>query len=149
MDFAVLTHHIVNYQKRKNRTCCRVDFAVLTHYIVNIKSEKDRTCCRLDFAFLAHNIVIIKSEKKLTSSATLARELRKLWNVRVIVIPIVIGAFITLSNGLERELKELEIGGWNKTIQTTALLRLARILRRVQETRGDLLPLGLQWNTIS
>ena len=36
-----------------------------------------------------------------------------------------------------------------ETIQTTALLRSARILRRVLETWGDLLSLKLQWETIS
>ena len=41
------------------------------------------------------------------------------------------------------------IGGRVETIQTTALLRTARILRRVLETWGDLLSLKLQWETIS
>ena len=40
------------------------------------------------------------------------------------------------------------IRGWSKTIQATALLKLARILRRVLETEGDLLSLRLQWKTI-
>ena len=44
--------------------------------------------------------------------------------------------------------KYLEVGGRVETIQTTALLRTARILRRVQETWGDLLSLRLQWKTI-
>ena len=50
---------------------------------------------------------------------------------------------------LERELEELEIGGWIETIQIIALLRLASILRRVLETWGDLLSLRLQWNNIN
>ena len=43
----------------------------------------------------------------------------------------------------------VEIRGRGKTIQTTALLKSARILRRVLETRGDLLSLKLLWETIS
>ena len=43
----------------------------------------------------------------------------------------------------------VEVGGWAETIQTTALLRTARIQRRVLETWGDLLSLKLHWNTIS
>ena len=39
----------------------------------------------------------------------------------------------------------MEVGGRVETIQTTALLRTARILRRVLETWGDLLSLKLQW----
>ena len=64
----------------------------------------------------------------------LARELKKLWNVQVIIIPIVIGAFGTVTKGLLKELEDLEVGERVETIQTTALLRTARILRRVLET---------------
>ena len=46
-------------------------------------------------------------------------------------------------------LEDLEIKWRVETIQTTALLRWARILRRVLETWGDLLFLILQWRTIS
>ena len=42
-------------------------------------------------------------------------------------------------------LEDLEVGRRVETIQTTALLRTARILRRVLETWGDLLILKLQW----
>ena len=43
--------------------------------------------------------------------------------MKVIVIPIVIGAFRIISKGLVKELEDLEIRGQVKTIQTTALLR--------------------------
>ena len=59
------------------------------------------------------------------------------------VIPIVVGALGTVPKGLVKGLKDLEIRNQVETIQTTALLRLARILRRVLETRGDLLSLKL------
>ena len=77
-----------------------------------------------------------------------ARELKKLWNMKVTVTPIVIGALGTLTKGLLQGLKDLEIRGRVKTIQTTALLRSARILRRVLETWRDLLSLKIQWETI-
>ena len=63
----------------------------------------------------------------------LARELRKLWNMQVTIIPIVIGAFGTVTKRLLKGLEDLEVGGQEETIQTTALLRTARILRRVLE----------------
>ena len=74
----------------------------------------------------------------------LARELKKLWNMQVTIIPIVIGVFGTVTKGLLRRLEDLEVGGQVETIQSTALWRTARILRRVQETWGDLLLLRLQ-----
>ena len=59
------------------------------------------------------------------------------------IIPIVIGAFVTVTKGLLKGQEDLEVGGREKTIQITALLRKARILRRVLET-WDVLSLKLQ-----
>ena len=73
---------------------------------------------------------------------------KKLWNVKVTFIPIVIGALGTITEGLLKELEDLEIRGRVDTIQTI-LLELVRILRRVLETWGDLLSLKCQWKTIS
>ena len=65
------------------------------------------------------------------------------------MIPIVIGSLATVIKGLEQGLEDLEIRGRVETTQTTALLRSARILRRVLDTSGNLLSLKLQWKTIS
>ena len=64
--------------------------------------------------------------------------------MKVTIIPIVIGAFGTVTKGLLKELENLEVGGRVETIQTTTLLRTARIPRRNLETGGDLLSLKLQ-----
>ena len=63
----------------------------------------------------------------------------------VTIVPIVIGALGTVTKGLLEGLEDLEVGGRVETIQKTAFLRTARILRRVLETWGDLLSLKLQW----
>ena len=49
------------------------------------------------------------------------------------ILPIVIGAFGTVTKGLLKGLEDLEVGGRVETIQMTTLLRTARILRRVLE----------------
>ena len=49
--------------------------------------------------------------------------------MKVTVIPIVIGALGTIPKVMIKELEELEIGGQVDTIQTTASLRLTRILK--------------------
>ncbi len=53
--------------------------------------------------------------------------------MNVKIIPIVIGAFGTVTKGLLKGLEDLEVGGRMETIQTTALMRKARKLRRVLE----------------
>ena len=85
-------------------------------------------------------LIIINKKKK---------ELKKLWNMKVTIVPIVIGAFGTITKGLLKGLEDLKVGGRVETIQMTALLRTARILRRVLETWANLLSLKLQWKTIS
>ena len=50
--------------------------------------------------------------------------------MKVTIVPIVIGALGTITKGLE----DLEVGGRVETIQMTALVRTARMLRRVLET---------------
>ena len=54
--------------------------------------------------------------------------------LKVTIIPNVIDAFGTVTKGLLKGLEDFEVGGRVETIQTTALLRTARILRIVQET---------------
>ena len=58
--------------------------------------------------------------------------IEKPWNMIVTVTPIVIGFLGKDTKGLVKGPGDLEIRV--ETIQTTALLRLARILGRVQET---------------
>ena len=65
------------------------------------------------------------------------------------VMPIVIGILRKVARGLVGGQENFEIGGWAEIIQTTALLKSARILGRVLEAWGDLLSLRLQWKTIS
>ena len=52
----------------------------------------------------------------------------------IMIIPTVIGAFGIITKGLLKGLEDLDVGGRVKTIQTTVLLRTARIVRRVLET---------------
>ena len=59
--------------------------------------------------------------------------------MQVTIIPIVIGAFGTVTKWLLKGLEDLKVGERVETIQSTALLRTARILRSVLETWRDLL----------
>ena len=54
--------------------------------------------------------------------------------MKVTIIQIVIGAFGTVIKGILKGLEDFEVGDRVETIQTTALLKTASILRRVLET---------------
>ena len=76
----------------------------------------------------------MKESEKKDNYLDLTRELKKLWNMKVTIEPIVIGALGTITKGLLKGLEDSEVGGRVETIRTTALLKTARILRRVLET---------------
>ena len=72
----------------------------------------------MDFAVLTdHRVKLIESEKK-DKYLDLAWELKKLWNMKVTFIPIVIGALGTITEGLIQGLEDLKITGRIETIQT-------------------------------
>ena len=91
------------------------------------------TCYLVDFVVAANSRIKIKESKKIYKCLDLAKELKKLPNIKVAVVPIVIGVLGTISKGLIRGLEELEIEGRDEAIQPTALLRSAIILRRIPE----------------
>ena len=113
------------------------------------KKKKKKICKIVDLAVSADHRIKLKECEKRDKYLDLARELKKLWNMKLTIIPIVIGAFGTVTKELLKGLEDLEVGGRAETIQTTALLRTARIVRRVLETWRDLLSHKLQWKTIS
>ena len=72
----------------------------------------------MDFAVIANHRVKIKETKTWEKYLDTARELKKLSNMGVTVVPTVTGSLGTVSERLERRLKELEITGQIETIQT-------------------------------
>ena len=88
----------------------------------------------INFAVPADHRIKLKECEKKDKYLHLARELKKLWNMQVTIIPAIIGAFGTVTKGLLKGLEDLKVGGRVETIKTTTLLRTAGILRRVLET---------------
>ena len=79
---------------------------------LNNNQQKKRTYKIVDFAVPADNRMKLKECEKKDKYLNLARELKKkLWNMQVTIIPIVIGAFGTVTKGLLKGLEDLEAGG--------------------------------------
>ena len=87
----------------------------------------------MDFTTPADHRVKLKENELKDKFLDFARELIKLWNMKLTVI-LLTGALGTVTKGLIQRLEDLEISGRVETIQTTELLKSARILRRVLET---------------
>ena len=102
--------------------------------VINNKKE-NLQICGLD------NGIKLKESVKKDKYFDPAREMKKLWNMKVTITPIVNDVFGTVTKGLLKGLGDLKFGGRVETIQTTALLKTARILRSVLETWVDFLSL--------
>ena len=141
---------------RKWHTQTPMELDIQTDHLISARrpdliiiNKKKKICEIVDFAVPADHRIKLKECEKRNKYLNLARELKKLWNMKVTIIPIVIDAFGMVTKGLLKGLEDLEVGSWVETIQTKALLKMARILRRVLKTWGDLLSLNLQWKIIS
>ena len=87
--------------------------------------KNKRTSKIVDFAVLAEHRIKLKECEKKDMYLHLAREWKKLWNMLVTIIAIVIGAFGTVTKGLQKGLEDLDVGGRVEILQTTTLLRTA------------------------
>ena len=82
------------------------------HYSNNNDQPKKKTICKIvDFAVPVDLRIKLKECEKKDKYLDLVRELKKLWNIKVTILPIVIGAFGTVTKGLLKRLEDLEVGG--------------------------------------
>ena len=70
----------------------------------------------VDFAVPFDHRVKVKENKKRDKYVNLATELKKLWSMKVTLIPIVIGVQGRVTEVLVQGLENLEIKGWVETI---------------------------------
>ena len=80
------------------------------------KKKKKRIFHILDFAVLADHRIKLKEYEKKDKYLDLARELKKLWNMKVTIRPIVIGAFGTETKGLLKVNEDFEVDRRVETI---------------------------------
>ena len=92
------------------------DFNIHTYHVIQarrpdlvIKDKRKNECLIVDFAIPSDSRIEMKEYEKLEKYQDLARELKKLWNMNVRVIPIIIGALETIPRDLHQRLKEIGI----------------------------------------
>ena len=116
------------------------DFSIQTDHVIEARrpdmitvEKKNNKCQIIDFAVPFDTRVDEKEKEKIFKYQDLARELKKLWNKKVKVIPVIIGALGTAPKALPKRLKEIGIATRIVELQKTVLLQSARILRQVLE----------------
>ena len=93
--------------------------------------KKERIYHRVNYAVSVNHKVKIKESYKVDNYLDIARELKSLWNMKVVGLPIVVDAQGTVTKGQEKRLGEQEIRERIDTIQTTSQLKSDRILTRL------------------
>ena len=96
--------------------------------------EKRNKCSKIiDFAIPYDSRFEGKEVEKVVKYQDLARELRKLWKMKTMVIPIVIGTFGTVPTKLKKRLENTGIATKIDELRKSVTLYTARILRKVSE----------------
>ena len=100
------------------------DFNIQTDHLISarrpdliiINNKKKRKSAKLSTLLFPtdHRIKLFECEKR-DKYLNLARELKNIWNMKVTIMPIVIGVFGTVTKGLLKGLEDLEVGGRVKT----------------------------------
>ena len=116
-DFSIQTDHVIKAQ--------RPDLVVV--------DKKERSCKIIDFAVPGDSRIEEKEKYKIEKYQNLGRELQKIWNVKVKIIPLVVGSLGGIPKQFGNRLKEIGITVGTTQVQKTALLGTARILRKVLE----------------
>ena len=87
----------------------------------------------IDFAIPYDSRVDSKEMEKIEKYQDLVRELKRLWDMKVVVIPIVLGALGTTPKTLQKRMKDIGIETRIGELQKTVIMHTARILRKVLE----------------
>ena len=116
-DFSIQTDHAIEAR--------RPDFVVV--------DKKDRSCKIIDFAVSGDSRIEEKDKDKIEKYQDLGRELQKIWNVKVKIIPLVVGFLGAIPKQFDNRLKQIGIIAETAQVQKKVLLGTARILRKVLE----------------
>ena len=74
-----------------------------------------------------------KEKDKIEKYQELGRELQKIWNVKVKIIPLVVGSLGAIPKQFGNRLRQIGIEAGTAQVQKTILLGTSRIFRKVLE----------------
>ena len=115
-DFNIQTDHVIEAQ--------RPDLVVV--------DKKERSCKIIDFA-VPGDSRIEKEKDKIEKYQDLGRELQKIWNVKVKIIPLVVGSLGAITKQSGNRFKQIGITARTAQVQKIVLLGTARVLRKALE----------------
>ena len=113
------------------------DFSIQTDHVVETRrpdlvlvDKKGRSCKIIDFAVPGDSRIEEKEIDKVEKYQDLGRESQKIWNVKVKIIPLVVGSLGAIPKQFGHRLKQIGVTVGTAEVKKTILLGTARILRR-------------------
>ena len=98
-----------------------------------VVDKKERIWKIIDFAVPGDSRIQEKEKNKIEKYQDLGRDLQKLSNVKVKIIPLVVGSLSAIPKQFGNRLEQIGIAVGTAQVQNTVLLGTAGILRKVLE----------------
>ena len=95
--------------------------------------KKERSCKIIDFEVPRDGRIGEKEKDKIEKYQDLGKELQKIWNVKVKIIPLVVGSLGAMPKQFGNRLMQIGITAGTAQVLKTVLLGTGRILRKVLE----------------
>jgi hypothetical protein len=96
-----------------------------------IRDNEKVTCMLIDVAISGDRNVIKKEAERILKYKDFTLEIKRMWNVKARVIPVVNGATGTISKSFRKYVSNIPGNHDVKELQKTAILDTAQILRKV------------------
>ena len=98
-----------------------------------VVDKKEGSCKIIDFAVPGDSRTEEKENDKIEKYQDCGRELQKILNVKVKIIPLVVGSLGAILKEFGNRLKQIGITAGTAQVQKTVLLEMTRKLRKVLE----------------
>jgi hypothetical protein len=109
------------------------DFSFL--FLIINKNKTEKSCTPIDVATPADRNVVQKEEEKKLKYNSLGTEIQRIWNLKYTVIPVIIGVTGIVTKNLKKNLEAIRGKQSIESLQQTAVLGTAHIIRKVLQCR--------------
>ena len=96
-----------------------------------VKDSVSSTCKLIDMTVPSDRNIAVKETEKKSKYKDLELEVQRMWHLKTVLIPVVVGALGTVKKGMVENIKKVSERATMTEIQKICMLGSARILRKV------------------
>ena len=96
-----------------------------------VKDSVNSTCKLIDMTVPSDRNIALKEIEKKSKYKDLELEIQRMWHLKTIVIPVVVGALGTVKKGMVENIEKVAKRATAKEIQKICMMGSMRILRKV------------------